>query len=163
MPIRTLRSTEEATSPTTGVLRDPLTCANARGKRPSSAAASGTRPWIMIHPFSAPKVEIIATAAISFAGDTPSTDAPNICRAASANGALECASVAAGITPMIATVASTYIAVVTTVPKIVARGSVRSGSLTSSAGTVADSRPMNAHRVSVAANEIACQCPISEA
>ena len=44
---------------------------------------------------------------------------------------------------------------------MVARGSVRSGSLTSSAGTVADSRPMKAHSVSVAANEIACQCPAS--
>ena len=33
---------------------------------------------------------------------------------------------------------------------IVARGIVRSGSLTSSAGTVADSRPMNAHSVSAA-------------
>jgi hypothetical protein len=33
---------------------------------------------------------------------------------------------------------------------IVARGIVRSGSFTSSAGTVADSRPMNAHSVSAA-------------
>ena len=47
----------------------------------------------------------------------------------------------------------------TVVPRMVARGSVFSGFLTSSAGTVADSRPRNAHRVSVAANEIACQWP----
>ena len=46
-----------------------------------------------------------------------------------------------------------------TVPRIVARGIVRSGSRTSSAGTVADSSPMNAHSVSGAAAEIAVQVP----
>ena len=102
-----LRSTDEATRPTTGVLREPLTWAKAFGKSPSCAAASGTRPWIRIQPFSAPKVEIIATAAISLSGDMPSTEEPKIARAASANGAFEPASVAAGMTPMIATVAST--------------------------------------------------------
>ena len=40
--------------------------------------------------------------------------------------------------------------VVTTVPQSVARGIVRSGSITLPAGTVADSRPRNAHKVSVA-------------
>ena len=39
------------------------------------------------------------------------------------------------------------------VPRIVARGIVRSGSLTSSAGTVADSKPMKAHKVSAAVVE----------
>ena len=48
----------------------------------------------------------------------------------------------------------------TTVPRIVARGIVRSGILArSSAGTVADSRPMNAHSVSVAAAETAPKSP----
>ena len=49
---------------------------------------------------------------------------------------------------MIATVASDVDRGVATVPTIVARGIVRSGSCTSSAGTVADSRPMKAHSVS---------------
>ena len=40
------------------------------------------------------------------------------------------------------------------VPKMVARASVRLGFFTSSAGTVADSRPMNAHSVSAAAAEM---------
>ncbi len=56
---------------------------------------------------SAPNVEIIATAATNFSGETPSTVDPKICRAASANGASEPDSVAAGITPMMLTVAST--------------------------------------------------------
>ena len=42
---------------------------------------------------------------------------------------------------------------------IVARGIVRSGSLTSPAATVADSSPMNAHSVSGAAAEMALQVP----
>ena len=42
---------------------------------------------------------------------------------------------------------------------IVARGIVFSGSFTSSAGTVADSRPMKAHSVSGAATEMAFQLP----
>jgi hypothetical protein len=45
------------------------------------------------------------------------------------------------------------------VPSSVARGIVRSGSSTSSAGTVADSSPMNAHSVSVAAELIAAPEP----
>ena len=105
MPISTLSSTDEATRPTTGVLRVPLTWANAFGNSPSWAAARGTRPWIRIQPLSAPRVEIIATAATILAGDMPSTDDPKICCAASANGAFELASVDAGITPMIDTVA----------------------------------------------------------
>ena len=44
---------------------------------------------------------------MSLSGETPRTDEPKISRAASANGAFELASVAAGMTPMIATVAST--------------------------------------------------------
>ena len=55
----------------------------------------------------APKVEIIATIATIFSGEAPSTDGPKISRAASAKGAFDAASVAAGITPMIETVAST--------------------------------------------------------
>ena len=48
-------------------------------------------------------------------------------------------------------------------PTIVARGSVRSGSLTSSAGTVADSRPMNAQSVSVPAVVMSLKRPPNEA
>jgi hypothetical protein len=68
---------------------------------PSSAAASGTRPCSRIQPFSAPNVETIATSAM-----TLSQPPPNATPAASANGLVECASVVAGMMPMIATVAT---------------------------------------------------------
>ena len=45
----------------------------------------------------------------------------------------------------------------TTVPSIVARGIVRPGSSTLSAGTVADSRPSSAQRASVAAAVVAVE------
>ena len=44
-------------------------------------------------------------------------------------------------------------------PNIVARGIVRSGSFTSSAGTVADSSPMKAHRVKPIATVIPSKNP----
>ncbi len=90
-------STEDTTRPNHGVRRLPATQANGRGNTPSCAAASGTRPWIRIHPFRAPNVEIIATSATHLAHDRPRNDPPpNICAAACANGALESWSVAAG-------------------------------------------------------------------
>ena len=60
---------------------------------------------------------------------------------------------------MTATVEITYSTVTARVPKMVARGNVRLTSLISSAGTVADSSPRNAHSVNVAANEIAWKWP----
>ena len=57
-----MTSTDETTRPNTGVRRFPCTRANGAGNIPSSAAASGTRPWSMIQPFSAPNVETSATA-----------------------------------------------------------------------------------------------------
>ncbi len=80
--------------------------------------------------------------------------------AASANGALEPVSSAAGITPITAVVPSTYTTAANTVPRIVARGIVRSGSTTSSAGMVADSNPRKAHSVKVAAAVMAGNVPL---
>jgi hypothetical protein len=54
---------------------------------------------------SAPNVEIIATLATILAGDIPRIEEPKMLFAASANGAFDLASVAEGMTPMIATVA----------------------------------------------------------
>ena len=87
MSISPVTSTEETTSPKTGVLRLPWTFANWGGNSPSSAAASGIRPWSRIQPFSAPKVEMSATSAI-----TLSQPPPNAAPAASANGLVEPAS-----------------------------------------------------------------------
>ena len=99
MSIRPETSTDETTSPKTGVLRSPCTLAKAAGKRPSSAAASGTRPCSMIQPFRAPNVATMATSAM-----TLSQPPPNISPAASANGLDEAASWPCGTTPITATV-----------------------------------------------------------
>ena len=80
----------------------PWTRANRRGKRPSSAAASGTRPWRSVQPLSAPKVEIMATTAIALPPQVP----PKMTLAASAKGLFECASACVGIIPKIAIVAT---------------------------------------------------------
>ena len=74
-------------SPNTGVLRFPCTRANGAGNIPSSAAASGTRPWSRIQPLSAPNVEIIATSAMTLSQPPPKTSP-----AASENGLAEAAS-----------------------------------------------------------------------
>ncbi|MNE68981.1 hypothetical protein D3C80_1646740 [compost metagenome] len=71
-------------------------------------------------------------------------------RAASANGEVERASTSGGIRPCTAVIDRMYTAAAARVPNSVARGMVRFGSRTSSAGTVADSRPMNDQRVSAA-------------
>jgi hypothetical protein len=100
MSISAVTRTDETTSPKTGVLRVPCTRANGAGNIPSSAAASGTRPWIRIQPLSAPKVETSATSAM-----TLSQPPPKIWPAASANGLVDAASSCVGMMPMIATVA----------------------------------------------------------
>jgi hypothetical protein len=55
------------------------------------------------------------------------------------------------MTPIPATVPRMYTRAVTSMPMTVERGMVRLGSVTSPAGTVADSRPMKAHSVRAAA------------
>ena len=61
MSISAVTSPDETTRPNTGVLALAVTRANGAGNMPSSAAASGTRPWSRIQPLSAPNVETIAT------------------------------------------------------------------------------------------------------
>ena len=91
--------------------------------------------------------ETMATTAMNFPPPVP----PKITLAPSANGLVDFASAGVAIMPNNAMDEMRYITVAAPVPRMVARGIVVSGSLTSSAGTVADSRPMNAHSVSNAA------------
>ena len=100
MNTRPVTSAAAATRPYTGVRRSPWSMPNRCGKSPSWAAASETRAVSRIHPFKAPNAETMPT--------TPTTLPqlpPKISRAASANGALEPASVASGRMPITATVA----------------------------------------------------------
>ena len=82
---------------------------------------------------------------------------PHIRRATSASGALDALSCSAGNTPMVTADTAMYTQAASSTPKIVARGMVRTGSTTSPAGTVADSRPRKAHSVTAAAAEIAAR------
>src|SRR5690242_10219714 len=75
--------------------------------------------------------------------------------AASAYGAGDAARAAGGIAPSTPIVEKMYTAATITVPTIVARGIVRAGSRTSSAGTVADSMPRNENNVSDVAARMA--------
>ena len=126
MPSRTLSSTDEATRPTTGVLREPLTCANWLREEP--VLRGGQRHAALDQD---PAVERAEGRDHRDGGDdlagrhAEDRGAEDAC-AASANGAFEFASVARGMTPMIATVAITYRPSSASVPRIVARGSVRS-------------------------------------
>ena len=138
-------STLEVTRPSTGAPLRPVR-AKAAGNSRSRAAAIGIWPCNRIQPFRAPKAETMAPTATASPAQPP-----NISAAASANGALEPASTPAGMTPITAIVPRMYTRAVTRVPMMVERGMVRLGSVTSSAGTVADSRPMKAHSVRAAA------------
>src|SRR3954454_271800 len=92
----------------------------ARNK-PSVAAASGTSAVMSVQPLSAPKPETTTTAAIT----SPHSVPPNIALTALENGALASASWSAGRIPKTATSARTYTTAVATVPRIVARGTLR--------------------------------------
>src|SRR5687768_17342941 len=96
-------------------------------------------------PFNAPKHAIAPAAA-----KTSAAAGPQSARAASENGAPDAASVAAGTSPSTTVHAPTVTAAATIVPIHVARGTVRAGSRTDSAGTVAHSSPRNAQSVSAA-------------
>src|SRR5689334_4899879 len=101
------------------------------GNSPSRAAASGTSAVISVHPFSAPNPEITTTAAITLPQRVP----PNIALTTLENGAFASASLLAGRIPNTATSASTYTTAVASVPRIVARGTLRLGSRTFAAAT----------------------------
>ncbi len=73
---------------------------------------------------------------------------PHRAAAASAIGALDRASTSAGSRPSTVVQASTVAMPAMAVPATVARATVRGASSTESAGTVAASRPIIAHRVS---------------
>ena len=150
--ISPLTSTEETTNPNTGVRLLPFTTPNRLGNNPSCAAASGMRPWIRIQPFRAPNVEISATSATSFSHVNPrKLPVPNISRAASANGRVRPGQLRHG----------DHAHDGDRRQHVDRRRRERAedrrsrdrpfGSRTSSAGTVADSRPMKAQSVSAAA------------
>src|SRR3954467_2384724 len=107
------------------------------GNNPSRAAAIGTSAVISVQPFSAPKPEITTTAAIT----SPQKVPPNIALTALENGALASASVLDGRIPNTATSASTYTTAVASVPRSVARGTLRLGLRTFTAATDAVSTP----------------------
>src|SRR5438034_2527060 len=139
---KAVASPAEMTRPTAGTPCDesrPKTDGNTR----SVAAAIGTWPIISVQPLSAPSDDTITAKATTLAAQ-----APHIRRAASANGADDTTSCSGDTTPMTTAVPSTYSPPATRIPSIVERGIVRSGSCTSPAGTVADSRPRYANMVS---------------
>src|SRR3954454_18507936 len=114
-----------------------LSALKRAGNRPSLAAAIGTSAVISVQPFSAPKPETITTAAITSPQNVP----PNIALTALEKGALASASVLAGRIPNTATSASTYTTAVASVPRSVARGTLRLGLRTFTAATDAVSTP----------------------
>ena len=142
---RSVTSTLVVTRAKTGVWRADSR-AKTRGKTPSRAIAKGSSPWSRIQPFKAPYALMAAKRATSVAEPSPQK-----IRAASAKGAFEAASCAPGTRSSTVQQATVQTRAVTTVPSIVARGMVRAGSSTLSAGTVADSKPSSAQSARVAA------------
>ncbi|MNM53758.1 hypothetical protein D3C81_648650 [compost metagenome] len=120
-----------------------LVRAKARGRTPSRAAAIGSCADSRVQPLSAPTQEMAITTASSLPAVGPHNAA-----AASAMGAPELASTSAGSRPSTVVQANTVAMPAIAVPATVARATVRGASSTDSAGTVAASRPIIAHRVS---------------
>src|SRR4051812_41986713 len=73
---------------------------------------------------------------------------PRVFAAASANGAFDAASSAAGARPKITTLAAIYKSAANSTPAMVAMGTLRSGLSTTAAATDALSRPVNAQNTS---------------
>ena len=117
--------------------------AKARGSRPSRAAASGICADSITQPLRAPRQDTAATMAMAIPAQPPHS-----IRAASAMGAVESFSCAAGTMPITAVTASTVAMPASRVPARVARGMVRAGSSMAPAGTVAASSPSSAHSTS---------------
>ena len=97
--IRTIASVALTISASTGIPRRSRVPATG-GKTPSRAAPATISALTMFQPLSEPSAESTATAAIVFAAQSP----PNSSRAASANGAEDCASVSCGSVPWTASV-----------------------------------------------------------
>ncbi len=98
MAMSRVTRTLETIRPNTGAPPRPVR-ANTAGNSRSRAAAIGIWPCSRIQPLRAPNAETMAPIATASPAQPPS-----ISLAASANGALEPARVAAGMTPMTATV-----------------------------------------------------------
>src|SRR3954447_933908 len=110
---------------------------NWLGNRPSFAAASGISAQIIVQPVSAPNPEMITAMAMTSRAHVP----PNIEFAASENGAVDVASSVVDRTPNITVSDTMYTTAVARVPRIVALGTLRSGSFTFAAATAAHSTP----------------------
>src|SRR6476646_10195498 len=115
-------STVEATMPNAGTPFLDM-CLNLAGNRPSPAAASGISAQIMVQPLSAPNPEMMTATAMTLPAQVP----PKIALAASENGALASASFELGMMPNTAISDSMYTTAVAIVPRMVARGMLRSG------------------------------------
>src|SRR6516164_8610547 len=90
-------STVEAMTPKAGTpARDMIL--KRSGKSPSLAAARGISAQIMVHPFRAPKPEMMTTTAMMFPAQVP----PNMLLTASEKGAVDFASSEVGKMPNMA-------------------------------------------------------------
>src|SRR3974390_744539 len=112
------------------------------GKRPSLAAASGISAQIMVQPLRAPNPEMMTASAITLPAQLP----PKMTLAAVEKGAGALTSVEVGTMPKTAVSDSMYTTAVASVPRIVERGMLRSGSRTLPAGTAAGSTPRERKR-----------------
>src|SRR5690242_19542301 len=101
------------------------------GKSPSLAAASGISAQIIVQPTRAPRPDTITATDITSPAQLP----PKITLAASENGAVDLLNAVVESIPTTAVSESMYTTAVATVPKIVDRGMLRSGSFTLPAAT----------------------------
>jgi hypothetical protein len=101
------------------------------------AAASGISAQIMVQPLSAPKPEMMTAIAMTCPVQVP----PNMVFMATEDGALASANLPVGTIPKTAVSESMYTTAQASVPRIVARGTLRSGSRTFAAATAATSTP----------------------
>src|SRR5450755_1140871 len=131
------------TSPNPGVCREDWR-AKMAGNTPVLAMAAGNSPCSKIHPLRQPNALIVTNSA----NNLPAA-LPHSWRARSTKGASECASSCAGISNNTVLQAMMQMHAVRMPPISVARGMVRAGSRTLSAGMVADSMPSSAQRLSV--------------
>src|SRR3954466_8285842 len=114
-------STVDMTTPNDGTpVRDMRL--NRSGNSPSFAAASGISAQIMVQPLSAPNPEMITAMAMMLPAQLP----PNIALTVSENGAVDSPSCAVGTTPNTTMSESMYTTAQAIVPRMVARGTLRS-------------------------------------
>ena len=158
--IRPVTSALPKNSPNAGVRRRDSR-AKIAGNTPVLAIAAGSSPVIRIQPLRQPNALIATNAPSSLPAPSPHS-----CRARSEKGASELASCAPGSSNSTALQATMHSTAVRMPPVIVARGIVRAGSCTLSAGIVADSMPSSPHSVSVTAavvpDSVRCSCVTGE-